>query len=345
MLIQPNSTINILYNVPLDNTYNHTLWFDNASNQTTYFASKTKYTLPAQSYQRVNRGVMRIQKKADDIYDCNYLMFQNTSYGLKWFYAFITSIEYVNDVTCEVTYEIDPMQTYLFDIELKQCFVEREHSSTDVAGDNVLEEPIPTGDIVCRDIKTYDDLAGYDIFGGDANYVAIVTHAGFADSDIAGGVVTGMFTGLDYTVYQLDTSQHINDFKNALHSFSVNARNDSVVSITMMPSQLYYLGTTIQNMSTVNLSKPTSIGSYTPRNKKLLTYPYNYLIVDCGNDSGVYRYEWFKAINANTCVLTIRATTCANPQVTLIPYGYNGAPAGKDNYNEQLIMENFPQIP
>ena len=94
MLIQPNSTISILKNVPLDNTYNHTLWFDNVGAQSTYFASMAKYTMSGQSYQRVNRGVGRIQKKADDIYDCNYMMFQNTSYGNKWFYAFITAIEH-----------------------------------------------------------------------------------------------------------------------------------------------------------------------------------------------------------------------------------------------------------
>lgn len=349
MYIQPNSQIKLLKNVPLDATYNHTILFTNATAQSSYFISCAKYSLDQQSYQRVNKGTMNVQVNAENLYDCNYLMFQNTSFGQKWFYAFITGVEYVNTVTAQVSFMIDPMQTYLFDVELKQCFVEREHSSTDVAGDNVVEEPVNVGDIVCRSIKTYDELAGYPIFSdlgeNQASYVAIVTHAGFSDQDIAGGVVTGLFTGLDYSVYQLDSAQHITDFKNLLHQFSVDNKNDSIVGITMMPKALYYLGSSIENMASVELAKPTSIGSYTPRNKKLLTYPYNYLVVDCGNDSGVYRYEWFKAINNNNCVLTLRATTCSNPQITLIPYGYNGVPAGYANYNEQLIMENFPQIP
>lgn len=55
---------------------------------------------------------MRVEKKAEDLYDCNYLAFQNTSFGSKWFYAFITSVEYVNNITSEITFEIDVLQTY-----------------------------------------------------------------------------------------------------------------------------------------------------------------------------------------------------------------------------------------
>ena len=38
------------------------------------------------------------------------MMFQNSAYGDKWFYAFITSVEYVNDVTSNISFEIDVMQ-------------------------------------------------------------------------------------------------------------------------------------------------------------------------------------------------------------------------------------------
>ena len=92
MYIEPNTVIRVLKNCPLDNTYDHTIWFGSLSAQTSYFMGLTKYTFPAQTYQRVNKGVMRLYRKADDLYDCNYLMFQNSSFGTKWFYAFITSV-------------------------------------------------------------------------------------------------------------------------------------------------------------------------------------------------------------------------------------------------------------
>lgn len=44
---------------------------------------------------------------AENLYDCNYIMFQNASFGTKWFYAFITSVAYENNETSRITMEID----------------------------------------------------------------------------------------------------------------------------------------------------------------------------------------------------------------------------------------------
>ena len=142
--IAPNSIIKIMHNVPLDDTYNHTIKFASLSAQQTYFnsASVIKYTLDKQSYQRVERGKMRVEILSDNLYDCNYLAFQNTSFGTKWFYAFITSVEYVNDVTSEISFEIDVMQSFLFDVTVGSCFVEREHVTNDTIGANTIAEPI-----------------------------------------------------------------------------------------------------------------------------------------------------------------------------------------------------------
>ena len=40
MYIEPNSNIKIYHNVPLDNTYNHTLYFSSLAEQNTYFHAK-----------------------------------------------------------------------------------------------------------------------------------------------------------------------------------------------------------------------------------------------------------------------------------------------------------------
>ena len=56
MYIEPNSNITIYHNVPLDNTYNHTLYFSSLAEQNAYFHANQaiiKYNLTAQSYQRV----------------------------------------------------------------------------------------------------------------------------------------------------------------------------------------------------------------------------------------------------------------------------------------------------
>ena len=73
--IAPNSTIKLLHNIPLDPTYEHTIYFSSESTQLAYFnsSSKVKYTYSNNTYQRVNKGILRIAQCADDLYDCNYL--------------------------------------------------------------------------------------------------------------------------------------------------------------------------------------------------------------------------------------------------------------------------------
>lgn len=156
MNIEPNTTIYLMKDVPLDNTYTDTMWFENASSQWTHFKTRVDtedgMVFPVNTYQRVNKNSCRLQVSADDIYNYNYMMFQNTNYGNKWFYAFVTSVDYINNAVAQINYEIDVMQTWAFDYKLGQCLVEREHSATDVAGDNIEPEPFDVGVYVIQDI-------------------------------------------------------------------------------------------------------------------------------------------------------------------------------------------------
>ena len=123
MYIQPQTNIKLLRNVPLDPTFDHTIWFGDATSQYNYFAGKQAFNLTDYTYQRVNKGVSRVGIKADSLYNCNYMMFQNTAYGNKWFYAFITSVEFVNNECSEISFEIDVIQTWFFDYTIDMCFV------------------------------------------------------------------------------------------------------------------------------------------------------------------------------------------------------------------------------
>lgn len=151
MYIEPNTTIYLLRNVPLDNTYTDTMWFENASSQWTHFKTRVDANgeiFAKNTYQRKNINRCRLEVPADRVYDCNYMMFQNTNYGNKWFYAFITQVEYINNAVTEIEYELDVMQTWMFEYTLEMCMVEREHSSTDQIGDNLMSEPFDLGEYV-----------------------------------------------------------------------------------------------------------------------------------------------------------------------------------------------------
>ena len=329
--IVPNSNIRILQKCPLDMGYVNTIYFSSQSAQQNYFAGLTKYDLSQYSYQRAYKNTMKVGIQAENLYNCNYMMFQNYAFGTKWFYAFITKVEYINDKTSEITYEIDVMQTWFFNYTLKPCFVEREHTITDKPGDNIIPESLETGDYMLVDLGTAGIFKQYKI-------VVASTFSINDDEtieDASGGLYGGCYSGLHYNIF--DTVSDVNNF---LDLATKNAKSDGIVSVFMMPSEFAReseSGTPYSKNITV-LKNQRSIGGYTPRNKKLLTFPYNTLyVLSSEGKSGYYPFEYF---SSEKCEFTLQGCMNCNPQVMMFPRAYKGV---TENYNEQMMISDFPQ--
>lgn len=327
MYIAPNTTIRMLKDVPLDNTYRNTIYFAYVANQTSYFSGKTKYTFTAQSYQRVQKGTLRIARKADDLYDCNYLMFQNTSYGNKWFYAFVTGVEYVNNETSEISFEIDVMQTWHFDYTVNMSFVEREMGVTDNIGDNLVPENLELGDYV------YKDLGLTSLF----NLYQIVIAATFDENmeDATGGMYGGVFSGLHYNVFS--SWQSAASF---ISDATEQNKADGIVSIFMLPIAFTadYQSTMPEVFNIERDKHLTDIDGYQPKNNKLFTYPYNLLYVT-NNEGNVANFA-FEYFSTDKCNFNVSGAMCCTPECMLVPLNYKGV---EKNYNEKLTIGNFPQ--
>ena len=56
--------------------------------------------------------------------------------------CFISDILYINENCTAITFEIDVMQTWLFDFEIKKSFIERMHVADDTISRNVVEEDL-----------------------------------------------------------------------------------------------------------------------------------------------------------------------------------------------------------
>lgn len=79
---------------------------------------------------------------------CSYFSYYDEISKKTW-YGFIRSAAWINRNLTLITYDVDPIQTYMFEaiidssksgvVELPQCYVEREHTSTD----NYFEHRIP----------------------------------------------------------------------------------------------------------------------------------------------------------------------------------------------------------
>lgn len=148
MNFQPETVVRLLSNVPLSLNETNQLWFDSITAQTSYFSGKVARTFNEFTYQRKERNYIAVPINAELLYNCNYLMFQNSNYANKWFYAYITDIQYVNPNTAWVFYQIDPFQTWLEQIQFKRSFVEREHTTryeNGVPVINTIEEGLNYG--------------------------------------------------------------------------------------------------------------------------------------------------------------------------------------------------------
>lgn len=331
MYIQPNSVIRLLHNCPLDTTYDHTIYFSTKAAQTNYFIGLTKYTFLEQSYQRPSKNTLKVQVLADNVYDCNYLMFQNTAFGDKWFYAYITSATYISPYATEITYQIDVMQTWHFDYSLGQCLVDREHSATDNIGENTVPESLETGDYIS---DTFDTTG---VLNGTTIVVAAPFDSNYADD--WGGMYAGVYSGLNYFRFP-NTVQGALNCSNFIKN--AGAKADGIVSVYLMASGMVVNVNNPPKVYDVHKPKNYSLtrsDGKPIKNKKLFTYPYNMLYVtNLEGNSAVYPYEFF---STDDCVFTVTGDMCPNPSVLLAPQNYKGV---LTNWDEKLVLSGYPQL-
>lgn len=338
MYIAPGTDIYLLQGVPLDNKYENTIKFFTAQQQYDHFS--TEYTIKRftnQTYQRLERGYIRLKVSADSIAGYNYCMFRNTNYSTKWWYAFILGVEWINNEVAELRIELDVIQTWLFEAEPEACYIDRAHQGvSDNPGDNLVPENLETGEYITDDVVPTSAL----------NEMVIVI-AGTFDSSVNpnyGSVYHGIYTGLHYVYFPV-TSIGIAQANDFLNSYSTNP--DGIVSVYMMPNIFKAQPDTISTPeeSTIQLRKyTTNANSTNPygfaiNNNKLKTYPYCFLY--CTNNNGssaVYPYEYFSGQTfANFGML---GDCNPNPSVMLYPKQYKGIPI---NYDEKLVMTGYPQ--
>ncbi len=344
MYIAPNSTIAMLRGVPLDKRYSDTLYFASDSAQYDYFYSKRKMVFTAEMYQRYDRGRCRIKTGADNLFDCNYMMFQNTSYGSKWFYAFVDKITYINNSVAEVVYTLDPLQTWLGEIrgKLGQCYVVRCHSSSDAIGENTVPEGVDTGELVLNEYGTLPvsdegQSISQDVF---RVFISVMETTGGAD----GKVYDGVFGGTTLKVFaSTNTADIIAELSNHL------AAPGNVVAMYMAPASVMPTlpsdNIVPQNtdgpkyhfsLQAVNASM--TLNGYQPKNKKLYTYPYNYCHVDNGNGQTMaLPYEFFDNLTPD---LVYYGTITAPVQICVKPENFKGT--NGPNHNQCLMLSNYP---
>lgn len=285
--------------VPFDNSYKHVMSHSSMSAQKAYFESVCNRAFDRSHYTYIRKGQsIKVPFNAEELYSYNYLMYQNANFGTKWFYCFIIDVIYINDNTTELVLELDIWNTWYFNWTRGQCFVEREHVNNDSLFAHTNPEPeMPLRYRVREQVsKRLDtDMQIVVLTAAKAKYDGSTLPSG--SEGYTGGVVDGVFTGGKYLVWPRSTGAEGDEYgaQALLKELQTAGAGDAVASVFMISSQFIRspvtggpLPNTVSNVGTfqtMEITRPTSFGGYTPRNNKLYCYPYSYARIRDNNGS------------------------------------------------------------
>lgn len=373
MAITPHTDV-ILLKCPLELDEKNQLNFNNAQDQYNYFYNLPKnYIGDDFKYQRKDQ-LIKVDIITDELYQYNYVMYRNSNYSGKWFYAFIDKIEYVNDNCTYIYISTDTYQTWMFDLKYKPCFVEREHVNDDSIGVNTVPESIEYGD--------------YQIV--DANYTTMFEGGDSYDDWLVCFAVTKFPNGITSIAEETST---IGSVFSSLHFFAVHdmsqarlciktyeddqgVTSDAIVNVYMVPRCCVNI-----NMATSNLADgetPTNIGGsggnvfaypiydswqsdntyyieqpatlaggYSPKNAKLYVYPYSYFYASNKTGEEVeFRWEDFPSVNGRKRV-NYKKILVPSTSISGKVYFTNYKGWSNDTYSTRLYNYglNFSKVP
>lgn len=332
----PSSSICVCKGVPINNTYEHSLYFETWEAQSSYFLSKVDQFYGNYTYLRENHSI-KVSANMAQAMTWNYLYYSNGD-GRK-FYNFIKRVSYVNEATVLLELELDVIQTFMFDWKMKQCFIERQHTNSDELYQHTIPEGLETGPLVDNAI---------DYVNMDEMVVMVMTTNNQAGNLGCGSIYDGIYSTLN--VYAVNLT-HYPDFSEWLDAQSETGKIDAIVAMWMYPRRLLQITKYDDEepiLKHIVLSQPsvhncvndfpTDFQGYTPKNKKLYTYPYMMMYVT-NNEGGaaVYRPELFKTPGEHK--FTLYGGLFPECGAMLIPHNYKDVAM---NFDESLAHGAFP---
>ena len=353
--VQPNSVIQFFKGINLDNRYLHTIYFASESAQNSWFTGKVNKTIQAHSYQRYTVNQIKVQGDATEFLDLTYMRFKNDRGVDMWFYAFITACEYLNENTVLISYEIDVMQTWFIQKgSVRPCMVLREHVNDDTFGHNQEEEPIGSSiydKTHITDANVLEDLNGNTVNDVFEDYNLIVLGTGDPKdaenfhNGVTWTVVDGLFNNVLMLSEPLD-AQSFNDLYDDMYrllgSWDDGNQTHQVLDMHTFPRAFCPTGMTPKTFRK-SFAMPQSFDLYTPKNKKLLGYPYNFLLVTSKDGScGQFKWEYFNNVLENNPTFKLQGSALGSGNIICYPTAYNGV---ADDIDDKIVMDDFPKNP
>lgn len=306
MAVTPNTELYLLQ-CPIELDERNQINFSTPEAQFNYFYNLPKLEADNFTYQRKD-NIIRFPAHIDSLLSYTYVMYRNTNYGSKWFYAYITDMQYINDNMTAITIKTDVWQTWCFGLSFKKSFVEREHVSNDAIGAHTIDEGLSTGEpILNSSVDVTIASPGED----SQRIVAQVTE--LPGIDAPSGFTDRIYNGITQGCYLLVIPGY-GSLQKFCKWYDSNGKKDAIVSMFMAPLSMvtgYKLETagsgsdsftigflpssySAKQMDIANVSYSSTLNGYKPINQKLYTFPYSYLnVTNNAGSSAIFRYEDF----------------------------------------------------
>lgn len=322
-MIAPQGVV-YLGTVPWTSTYAH-VWYEGMMSPATIVSTFLPNSTAGYTFIREDENI-RVPYNADSLYGINYCAYKNDG---KWFFNFVDTITYVNNSTSLLHMVEDVWHTWGLYLVSKACMVRREHVSTDTPGAWRAPEPNLSLEGVTLTVQEFNDLTYNAIIIGtnaipnlkanqQTDMFAPHTENDFLGSTpVAGGMYNTIYTGAAYYGFQ---NSEISALTNFLNNLNLCGGAESVCCMFMVPGSLLTTNanheiTSYGTVVTGAFNAPTySAGSYTPRNKKCLTFPYCYATItdfsgsemdikyeDC-NTYGQVRYQFAQGLDPTSAL-------------------------------------------
>lgn len=364
----PLSTIEF-YKIPaLSPNYRDTYYFSSASDQYTFFHGQgSPKALNSSQYTRVTNNKVKVPFPQSEMIDYNYMRIQNalitdsSSNTGRNIYCFVTNVEYVSDMCSLITFKVDVIQTFLPSATIRESFVERCHSKTDVLFENREPEPFSiqnySQDYGSQDTQQITLFMVLGIVGG----TRILFGSTAPDPDGYNYTTTSGFyvgnqiaSGSEYFIFNGSVSGDRSTLNDILES--LRGREDAITDFYCVP-QLSYWDTTGGTISrayngaysgswTVHCLKDTQgnlprLSGYTPTNLKLYNYPYCFLrLINNIGDSLDLLFEEFSLTTQQDFLMF--GSWYGGGACIIYPRNYEGTLQGDENRQYSLSLEGFP---
>lgn len=348
-----NSEVILAKNIKMDKDYNNVINYAEAD---LVSLVRDNQVASASNFSFIrNTNKIQVPFNYGTCLSANYVAFQNPNYNNKWFFAFITKIEYKGDNNTEIEYTVDVWSTWFSYWNVQPCYVLREHVNDDTIGANTVPENLDIGEV-----RQYDELE--DISLSELFYIAISSSWNPATSQQFSGVTMynkNLFANeifvipgndedtvknLMLFILKCNTDNHINDIKDIfIVPDALFLAKDLTLQTGTVGGQnfnFYKIAETTTNVSiNSSIGKLNTFPGYIPKNNKCLVYPYNYILASNNNGSyNIYKYEDFSGTEAT---FKIDIAMSIGGSGRLVPTNYKGELTNDD---ESLPLGKYPIV-